>query len=147
MDKDNKPFESGYSEGYAKSLEGKIAGKKKGAIPNLRLTSEMMNSIKLISHSSGELIIGYDKGDKQLNAKVEGNRLGTYGQKNPIEGKARDFLGITEEDLGSIEDEFPTARKQREKLLSKIERVRQAAARSGAFAQRNIFLEDVNGNS
>lgn len=99
-DKNNKPF-PGYSEQYVKSLDFKIAGKSKGKV-NLTLSEEMLQSLSLISSKAGEILIGYDKGNKDLNAKVEGNVLGTYGRSTPIKGKARDFLGIKKEDLSGL---------------------------------------------
>ena len=49
----------------------------------------------------GKISIGYDKSDKELNGKVEGNRLGTYGNKAPVT-RPRDFLGITDKALQPI---------------------------------------------
>jgi hypothetical protein len=42
--------------------------------------------------------IGFDSGYDGLG-KVEGNILGTYGQKNPKTKRPRDFLGIAKSDL------------------------------------------------
>jgi hypothetical protein len=71
---------------------------------NLTLSEEMLQSLSLISHKPGEVLIGYDKSNAELNGKVEGNVLGTYGQSSPIKGKARDFMGIAKKDLESILD-------------------------------------------
>lgn len=92
-----------YSKTYEGSLDFKIAGKKKGQV-DLTLSGEMLQSLSLISHKAGEVLIGYDKSNAELNAKVEGNVLGTYGQSSPIKGKARDFMGIAKKDLESILD-------------------------------------------
>lgn len=102
VDKNGRAF-PGYSASYVKSLDFKIAGKSKGKV-NLTLSEEMLQSLSLISHKPGEVLIGYDKSNAELNAKVEGNVLGTYGQSSPIKGKARDFMGIAKKDLESILD-------------------------------------------
>lgn len=102
VDKNGKAFPN-YSASYVKSLDFKIAGKSKGKV-NLTLSEEMLQSLSLISHKPGEVLIGYDKSNAELNGKVEGNVLGTYGQSSPIKGKARDFMGIAKKDLESILD-------------------------------------------
>lgn len=120
LDKNGKPFPA-YSEGYVKSLDFKIAGKAKGRV-NLTLSEEMLQSLSLLSHRPGEILIGYDKANKELNGKVEGNVLGTYGNSTPIKGKARDFMGIARKDLESILDKVES-KKDAEKILKQ----RQAA--------------------
>jgi hypothetical protein len=101
FDKNNKPL-PGYSDSYIKSLDFKIAGKSKGDV-NLTLSREMLESLSLLSHRSGEIHIGYEAGTP-LAAKVEGNVRGTYGQSKPIRGKKRDFLGITQADLRPLKE-------------------------------------------
>lgn len=96
IDKNGKQFK-GYKKDYAK--------KKGRNFPvDLTFTEEMLSKLDLISHKNGSLLIGYDKNDKDLNGKVEGNRLGTYGQKRPVQ-KPRDFLGITQKQLKRILDD------------------------------------------
>lgn len=90
LDKDGRKF-PGYSAEYMKSLDFKNAGKGKNV--NLQLSGDMLAAMKLLSHKSGNLMIGFEKGTPE-NAKAEGNILGTYGQASPIRGKQRDFLGI-----------------------------------------------------
>ena len=116
LDKNNKPF-PGYSENYIKSLDFKIAGKSKSKV-NLTLSEEMLQSLSLISTKPGEILIGYDKSNKDLNAKVEGNVLGTYGQKTPIKGKSRDFLGIKKDDLKDLVDKVSNKEEAKD-LLNK----------------------------
>lgn len=99
-DKNGKAFPK-YSAGYANSQDFKNAGKSKGKV-NLTLSSEMLNSIELLKDKAGELVIGFDKSDDELNGKAEGNILGTYGKDTPNPSKARDFLGIQEKDLNKI---------------------------------------------
>ena len=68
---------------------------------DLVLTGDMMDELEVLSHKKGELTIGYQKG-ADVNDKAEGNILGTYGQDKPNKKKARDFLGISKQDLADI---------------------------------------------
>jgi len=101
-DKDGKKFAGSYSKEYKKSLDYKNAGKPKSGRPiNLTLSSEMLDSLKLLDHKSNKITIGYDSGNSKLNGKVEGNRKGTYGNKKQVAPK-RDFLGISGKQLTKI---------------------------------------------
>ena len=93
-DKDGKKFPK-YTKEYAK-----IKGTSRSKV-DLTLTGEMLDELKLISHRSGSLLIGYDRGDSDLNGKVKGNRLGSYGG-TPKTSKARDFLGIKQKEVEEI---------------------------------------------
>lgn len=95
-DKDNNKFKS-YSKSYIKSLDFKLGGKRRSPV-NLKLSGDMLASIKVLSHKKGEVTVGFDKSDTENNGKAEGNILGTYGQKTST-GKKRDFLGISDTDL------------------------------------------------
>jgi hypothetical protein len=106
-DKRDKDFKGEYSDSYAKSLEFKLGRKSKENI-NLTLSGEMLNALTLLNHSSGELTIGIPKDDEVNNAKAEGNIKGTYGQKKPIKGKKRDFMGISKTALDDITEKYPT---------------------------------------
>jgi hypothetical protein len=53
---------------------------------------------------TGQITVGYKKGTK-IERKAEGNILGTYGQPEPIPGKARPFLDILAKDLKRIIEE------------------------------------------
>lgn len=99
IDKNGEKFPK-YSASYVNSNDFKNAGKSKGKV-NLTLSKEMLNSIELLSEKSGELVVGFDKGDKELNGKAEGNIVGSYGGE-PDPKKARDFLGIADKDLDRI---------------------------------------------
>jgi hypothetical protein len=93
LDKNNNKFKK-YSKQYAK---------KKGVDiddVDLILEGDMLDKLKPLKTSSGEIVIGYEKGD-EVNGKAEGNILGSYG-KEPNKKKARDFLGISREDLADI---------------------------------------------
>ena len=117
-DKNGKKFipASGYSASYANSQDFKNAGKSKGKI-NLTLSGEMLNSIEHLKDKAGEITIGFDKSDDELNGKAEGNILGSYGG-DPNPKKARDFLGIQEKDLNKILKNYVSDDSDRtEKLL------------------------------
>lgn len=86
LDKNDERFKK-YSKKYA---ESKGVGVSE---VDLLLSGEMLSELKALSVTSNGVEIGY-KGSKELVGKVEGNILGTYGQPEPIPGKARDFLGI-----------------------------------------------------
>ena len=96
LDKSNSPFPK-YSKEYA-AIKGSTD-------VDLVLSGEMMDSIKLLSSKSGELLIGFDKSDKALNGKAEGNIKGSYGGV-PDKDKARDFLGIDQDELDAIVSAF-----------------------------------------
>lgn len=80
----------------------------------------MLNSIELLKHKNGEIVIGFDKGDKELNSKAEGNIKGTYGTDRPNPKKARDFLGIKASDLKNILDKYPI--KDKEELEDRVQK-------------------------
>jgi hypothetical protein len=106
-DKYGDKFTPGYSAVYANSLEGRIGGKVKGATPNLDLSGEMLNSLRLLEGKSKatKLAIGYLRSD-EVAGRVEGNVIGSYGGA-PDKKKARDFLGINPDDLKNILNKYP----------------------------------------
>lgn len=104
LDKDNRRLKP-YSKGYKESFEFRAAGKS-GKV-NLTSSEEMMDEMKGLKDTDGSLDIGYDGRKNALNGKVEGNRLGTYGNKKPVVSGGRDFLGITNSDLKRILKRFP----------------------------------------
>lgn len=89
-----------YSEAYTKSLEFKIAGKSKSNI-NLELSGDMLASMKLLAEKPKEIVIGFERGSEE-NAKADGNIRGTYGKNTPDPRRARNFLGITDQELTKI---------------------------------------------
>lgn len=119
-DKDNNKFKP-YSKSYKESLDFKIAGK--GKTVDLTLTEEMLNELKLIKTTKGKIEIGFDGRRNKLNGKVEGNRLGTYGQKKATVKGGRDFLGIHKDDLEDITDKYPV-----EDKIERIKRLIEVAA-------------------
>lgn len=90
-----------YSESYSKSLDFKIAGKDRKD-PNLRLSSDMLESIQVLSHGPGYVTVGYNEGtaenDKANWAEASDN------------GPSRKFLGISETDLDIIVGEVKADR-------------------------------------
>lgn len=104
LDKNGKPFPS-YSKSYIESDEFKAFGKSPSKV-NATLSGEMLNAMDLLSHKVGQIRIGYDPSDTMLIGKVEGNVLGTYGQKTPIKGKQRDFLGIRPAQVKELEANY-----------------------------------------
>jgi hypothetical protein len=73
---------------------------------DLVFSGDMLSDLKLLSHKSGELTIGFEKGSKS-NGKAEGNIKGTYGQPSPVQAP-RDFLGISDVEVESLLDNVPT---------------------------------------
>lgn len=98
LDRDNNKFAK-YTKKYA---DEKGVGTSD---VDLLLSGEMLESLKVLKVDSKGIEIGY-KGSKELIGKVEGNILGTYGQPEPIPGKARDFLGILPDDVEVIIDAY-----------------------------------------
>lgn len=83
------------------------------------LTGELISEMQLLTHRSGAVTIGYEKGNESLNGKVEGNRKGTYGNKSAVV-PGRDFLGITDEDLkNKILDKFQPSQEQVEEAADR----------------------------
>lgn len=140
LDKDNRKL-AGYSKSYKKSLDFKIAGKNNNKV-DLTLTGEMLDSLKLLKDSKGEIVIGYDKSEKELNGKVEGNRLGTYGNDKPV-AKPRDFLGITKKDLKEIEKQYPL--NDEEELDLKLEKLGLLDKKVDEIIGGKIIFEGDNG--
>ncbi len=97
-DKNGNPFPK-YSNSYKESLDFKIAGKSSKV--DLQLSGDMLAELKLLKSTRNWVEVGFDRWSEE-NARADGNIRGTYGQKTPIKGKARDFLGITEKELMKI---------------------------------------------
>lgn len=88
-----------YSPEYKASLDFKNAGKS-GDV-NLRLSGDMLAEMRLVRHSVGKIVIGYDKGDVEAD-KVEGNQIGSYGKPIGDPNKARPFLGLPQGILDAL---------------------------------------------
>lgn len=99
VDKNGNKFPR-YSKEYIASLNFKVAGKSKNKV-DLQLSGDMLAGIKLINQKKDQILIGFENGTPE-NGKAEGNIKGTYGQKSPIPGKKRDFLGIEAKKLKEL---------------------------------------------
>lgn len=124
-DKDNINFKP-YSKSYVKSLDFKIAGKSASNV-NLKLSGDMLASLKPLTHRSGSITVGYEAGDEN-NGKAEGNIKGTYGNKKQVAPK-RDFLGIKEGTLrNKILKNYPlTSPEKRLERVAAVQLAEEAA--------------------
>lgn len=116
LDADGKPF-VGYSKSYTE-LKGQ-------SNVDLTFSGDMLAEIKLLQEKSGKIRIGFESSYDGLG-KVEGNILGTYGNKNPI-NKGRNFLGIPKEDLDRILSQYET--QQDTQLAQEVSRVARRITR------------------
>lgn len=98
LDRDNNKFAK-YTKKYAEEKGVGVSD------VDLLLSGEMLSELQVLKVDANGVEIGY-KGSKDLIGKVEGNILGTYGQPEPIPGKARDFLGILPDDVEVIIDSY-----------------------------------------
>lgn len=96
LDSNRVPFVP-YSEEYKNSLRFKQARKSKSRV-DLRLTNQMLSSIRLIDSIDGQLIIGID--DMSQVAKAYNHIVGDTLPR-------RNFLGIAEDELNSILLQYP----------------------------------------
>lgn len=136
-DKDGDRFPS-YSKSYKNSLNFKIGGKSSKV--DLTLSGDMLADMQLLSHKSGELVIGFENGTES-NAKAEGNIRGTYGQKTPRSDRARDFLGIDDKSLSRILADYPADDIDAKK--EKVEELRAIYGKADAISAR-VFIEEID---
>lgn len=95
---------------------------------DLVFSGDMLSDLKLLSHKSGELTIGFENGSKS-NGKAEGNIKGTYGQPKPVQAP-RDFLGISSEEVESLMNNLGTENESFSGLTdSEIDKLARDAAR------------------
>lgn len=106
-DKNNRAFAS-YSKEYKESLDFKNAGKSSKV--DLTLTGDMMATMDILKTAPDKIKIGFKTSDPEAG-RAEGNILGTYGNKTPVQ-RPRDFLGITRTDLNTILSRFKKEDKQ-----------------------------------
>jgi hypothetical protein len=122
LDKEDKKF-SKYTKKYAKDK-----GVGVGEV-DLLLSGEMLSELKPLKITADGVEIGY-KGSKELVGKVEGNILGTYGQPEPIPGKARDFLGIDDDAVDVIISAYQEELDEQPRLSEEdLDRIAREAAR------------------
>ena len=108
----------GYTKEYTRSLDYRNAGKT-GAV-NLTLSGDMLAAMRILEHKDGAIIIGFKDGTKE-NARADGNIRGTYGQSKPNPGKARDFLGISNDELQEILDRYETEEQAEKRIKAERE--------------------------
>ena len=122
LDKEDKKF-ARYTKKYANE---KGVGTSE---VDLLLSGEMLSELKPLRVTADGVEIGY-KGSKELVGKVEGNILGTYGQPEPIPGKARDFLGIDDDAVDVIISAYQEELDDEPRLTDEdLDRVAREAAR------------------
>lgn len=91
-----------YSKSYINSLDFKNAGKSPNKV-DLTLSGDLLQSLDVVKQKDGEVVLGFP--DNQ-NGKADGNIRGTYGAEKPDANKARNFLGLTENDFNKILKKF-----------------------------------------
>lgn len=133
LDKNDDKFAK-YSKEYAQQEHKRKV--------NLTQSGDMLDNLKLLNHRSGSITIGYES-DYDGMGKVEGNRLGTYGQKKPIAGKARDFLGLLPEDLQYILNKYSPNDFDAEQELNLEEQARTLTQAQIDFLERDSFLRSL----
>jgi len=121
LDKDDKKFAK-YTKKYA---DGKGVGVNE---VDLLLSGEMLEKLKALKVTADGVEIGY-QGSQKLIGKVEGNILGTYGQPEPIPGKARDFLGIDDDSVDVIIDAYLEEAEDETLSENDLDRIARQAAR------------------
>ena len=131
-DKRNRSF-GDYTEAYAEQ--------KGSSTVNLSATGDMLENLQVLRVYTDYIMIGYSS-DYDGMGKVEGNRLGTYGNDVPVTAP-RDFLGITQGDLNYILADFDLPdedfARQQEDLIESARRL-TPAQRERLLQER--FLED-----
>lgn len=120
FDKNNEKF-ARYTKDYA---EKKGVGRSD---VDLLLSGEMLESLKVLKVTSNGMELGY-QGSKSLIGKVDGNIRGTYGQSEPIPGKARDFLGIDDDAVDIIISAYQDDSEDEELTGDDLDRIAREAA-------------------
>lgn len=130
---DGTPFPK-YSKSYTESLDFKNAGKSSKV--NLTLSSEMLDSLQVLSAKKGKVVIGFEKGDSRNNAVAEGNILGSYGQPNANPSKARNFMELSDAELSKVLRSVDILPKEIMREIAK-------EAKNGAFEIIDRFKFDI----
>lgn len=138
-DKNGRAFEK-YSKAYKESLAFKIAGK--GSTPDLTLSGDMLDSIKILKNAP-KTVIGFKNGSVE-NGKADGNIRGTYGKEKTV-GPKREFLGISERELNSILSKYPKdSDRSVERAYKRILDEKAADKLSGRVKLQDLEIEDDN---
>lgn len=95
IDRFGTPFK-GYSKSYKDSKVFDNFGKSN--LVNLRLTSDMLSSLQVLSHGPGFIVVGYEEGT-EANEKALWAIRGENGPK-------RDFLGLPTRAVNKIVAKF-----------------------------------------
>jgi hypothetical protein len=123
----------GYSKSYKESLDFKIAGKSSKV--NLTLSGEMLDSLEVLQARKGKIVIGFQRGS-DMNARAEGNILGSYGQPNPNPSKARNFMELSNNELSKILKKIDVLPREVQNEITK-------AAKQGAIEIIDNFQFDI----
>ena len=91
----------GYSEEYAESLEGAVAGKSTGETANLTNSGDMLNLMDIISEGQSTIEIGWTESDEAEKA---------HGHISGNVGVTRDFFGISVSELEDIRTDLEPLR-------------------------------------
>lgn len=126
-----------YSKSYKQSLQYQIAGK--GNKVDLKLTGDMLETMRLIEDDKGAIKIGFDEGDAEAG-KAEGNIRGSYGQPTGNKSKARDFLALSREEIKKILQNYPLDDKE---ALKENVSLREAADAAAEDIAKNVTGADL----
>lgn len=122
IDKTGKAFPA-YSKEYKASVDFKNAGKSSKV--NLESTGDMLAELEVLNVGATSILIGYETGDS-LAGQVEGNTIGSFGQKSGNPRKARDFIGLPQKTVKLLVEEvvsdpqFGTTRTKTDSIISSI---------------------------
>lgn len=119
-----------YSDSYAKSLEFKIAGKSKND-PNLRLSGDMLDSLSVLEHGPGYILVGYQEGTAE-NDKA-------FWSEASDKTVNRNFLGVNANELELIIAEVQSSQPRTLSGLAKQELVVSGVKDATKSAINNIL--------
>lgn len=106
-----------YEKSYYESPDFIALGKSKNKV-DLRFSSEMLDSLQVLSAKKGQVTIGFEEGDK-INGRAEGNITGSYGKEaNP--DKARNFMELSDEEISKVikKSDISTTAKEARKIAN-----------------------------
>lgn len=97
VDKNGNPFPD-YTETYAEE--------KGSDSVDLTATGDMLSELSVLESGPGWVRVGYPD-DHPLAGQVEGNVTGSYGSASANPSRAREFIGVTDEELELILAKVP----------------------------------------